>query len=107
MARFLSDSRYTNGVVSVNRNGQQFLVVRNLLVLNPAPTDSFITVTNEMINRPDIISYIAYQRPDLWWAICDINTIKNPYTDIKVNQRLRIPELNLLLAAINNLNLNL
>jgi hypothetical protein len=107
MARFLAGSRYTNGVVSVNRDGDQFLVLRDLLVLDPAPTDSFITVTDEMLNRPDIISYVAYQRPDLWWAIFDVNTIKNPYTDLYVNQRLRIPELDLLLSAINLLNLNL
>jgi hypothetical protein len=107
MARFLAGSRYTNGVVSINRNGDQFLVLRELLVMPPAPTDSFITVTNEMINRPDIISFIAYQRPDLWWAIFDINTIKNPFGDLQINQRLRLPELSLLLAAINQLNLNL
>ena len=107
MARFLSGSRYTNGVVSVNRNGDQFLVLRELLTLLPAPTDSFLNITNEMINRPDVISYIAYQRPDLWWAIFDLNNIKNPFTDLVVNQRLRIPELSLLLAAINTLNLSL
>lgn len=107
MARFLTGSRYTNGVVSVNRNSQQFLVLRDLLVLPPDPNDSFLNITNEMINRPDIISFVAYSRPDLWWAIFDVNNIKNPYVDIQVNQRLRIPELTKLLAAINTLNLNL
>jgi hypothetical protein len=107
MARFLTGSRYTNGVVSVNRDGQQFLVLRDLLVLAPDPSDSFLNITNEMINRPDIISFIAYNRPDLWWAIFDVNNIKNPYADLQVNQRLRIPELTKLLAAINTLNLNL
>jgi hypothetical protein len=107
MARFLSGSRYTNGVVSVNRDGQQFLVLRDLLALAPDPNDSFLNVTNEMLNRPDIISFIAYSRSDLWWAIFDVNNIKNPYADLQVNQRLRIPELTKLLAAINTLNLNL
>jgi hypothetical protein len=107
MARFLTGSRYTNGVVSVNRNGDQFLVLRDLLILAPDPDDSFLNITDEMLNRPDIISFIAYNRPDLWWAIFDINNIKNPFVDIKVNQRLRIPELSKLFAAINNLNLDL
>jgi len=106
MARFQAGSRYSNGLVSVNRNKAQFLVLRDLLNLQPAEDDSFITVTDEMINRPDIVSYIAYQRADLWWAIFDVNNIKNPLS-LKINQRLRIPELSQLLAAISTLNLDL
>lgn len=106
MARFLQGSRYSNGVVSVNRNGDQFLILRDTLVMPPDEDDQFITVTNEMLNRPDIISYVAYQRGDLWWAIFDINAIKNPMS-VKINQRLRIPELSKLLAAISTLNLDL
>lgn len=106
MARFLQGSRYTNGVVSVNRNNQQFLILRDTLVMPPDEDDQFITITGEMINRPDVISYIAYQRADLWWAIFDVNNIKNPMS-IQINQRLRIPELSKLLSAISTLNLDL
>jgi hypothetical protein len=106
MAIFLSGSRYTNGVVSVNRNGAQFLIPRDTLVLPPDEDDQYITVTNEMINRPDIISYVAYQRGDLWWAIFDVNNIKNPMS-VQINQRLRIPDLDKLLSAISTLNLDL
>jgi hypothetical protein len=106
MARFTTGSRYTNGIVSVNRNGDQFVVLRNLLVLPPAQTDTYITVTGTMINRPDTISTVAYQRPDLWWAIFDVNGIKDMFS-LQVNMRLRIPELDTLLAAIDTLNNNL
>jgi hypothetical protein len=106
MARFLAGSRYTNGLVSVNRNNQQFLVPRETLVMPPADDDQFITITNEMINRPDVLSYVAYQRGDLWWAIFDVNNVKNPMT-IQINQRMRIPDLSKLLAAISTLNMDL
>ena len=106
MARFLQGSRYTNGVVSKNRDGNQFLILRNLLILAPSELDTFITVTNEMITRPDILSFVAYQRPDLWWAIFDINAIKDVFS-LQVNQKLRIPPLNNVLSAINTLNSNL
>lgn len=106
MARFTTGSRYTNGIVSVNRNNDQFVVLRNLLILPPAPTDIYMTVTNTMLNRPDSISVIAYQRPDLWWAIFDVNGIKDMFS-LQVNMRLRIPQLDTLLAAIDTLNNNL
>lgn len=106
MARFLQGSRYTNGVVSVNRDNDQFLILRNILNIAPATTDTYLSVTNVMLNRPDIISYTVYQRPDLWWAIFDVNGIKSPY-DVQLNQQLRIPALNIVLSAINTLNLNL
>lgn len=106
MAIFLSGSRYTDGVVSVNRNNAQFLVPRLTLIMPPDEDDSYLTVTGEMINRPDIASFIAYQRGDLWWAIFDINNVKNPMT-LQVNQRLRIPDLGKLLAAISTLNSSL
>lgn len=103
MGRFLKGSRYTNGVVSENAKGEQFLVLRQLLSLDPDEDDSFLTITSEMINRPDILSFIAYQRPDLWWAILDVNEIKSVF-DIRINQKLRIPDLTKLLSAISNLN---
>jgi hypothetical protein len=106
MARFLQGSRYTNGVVSTNRDGNQFLILRNILSLAPSENDSFVTVTNEMISRPDILSYVAYQRPDLWWAILDVNGIKNVFS-LQVNQKLRVPQLSDILSAINTLNNNL
>ena len=40
--------------------------------------------------RPDIVSYVAYGLPELWWYVMEANGIKDIY-DFKSGITLRIP----------------
>lgn len=103
MANFNPLSRYANGIVSKNRSGQNFLTLRSALNLTESSGDIIITVTSDLVNRPDLIASKAYDNPQLWWVICEFNEIKDPFFDIKVGTILRIPELDRVLLAIEAL----
>lgn len=103
MANFKNLSRYTNAVVANNSKGQLYLPLRNPLGLPSAPDDIYITVTKELVNRPDLVSSNAYGIPDLWWVIYEYNNISDPFFSLSIGQTLKIPELNRVLNALNSL----
>lgn len=105
MGNFKRLSRYTGGVVSRNRNDEDFIVLRNSLNLEEGDNDRFIEVTQEFINRPDLLSSKVYGTPELWWVIYEFNEIQDPIIDLKVGQVLRIPEIERVLDAIDSLEL--
>jgi hypothetical protein len=104
MANFKEHTRYTGGQVATDREGRNFLVLRKPLNLSQSSGDIFVNITQDIINRPDLISFKAYGYPDLWWVILEYNGIKDPIFDLKIGQTLRIPEINRVLAAISALN---
>lgn len=104
MAVFKRNTRYTNGKSSQTREGKKFLLLRKQLILGSDPGDTFISIKQEDISRPDLISHKAYGTYNLWWAIMEYNKIQDPIFELKEGQILKIPELERLLKAINNLN---
>lgn len=103
MANFKRNTRYTNGLSSKNREGQNFLLLRHSLDLPPDSGDTLVAIKQEDILRPDLISQKAYRTPDLWWVIFEYNNIQDPMFDLKESQILKIPSLDRVLAAIQNL----
>jgi len=103
MANFKQSSRYANSQVTKNRSGKDFLILRQPLNLLPDQGDTFITVLQEHLERPDIISSLAYNDPDYWWVIFEFNGIRDPLFDLKIGQNLRIPEIERVLAALTEL----
>lgn len=103
MANFNPLSRYATGIVATNRKNKNFLTLRKSLNLTESSGDVFITVTADLINRPDLIAAKAYGDSQLWWVICEFNAIRDPFFDIKMGTILRIPEINRVLLAIEAL----
>jgi hypothetical protein len=103
MANFRQYSRYISGKIATNRSGQNFLVLRRPLNLIPASGDIFVTVTQEMEHRPDLVAQSAYGNPDLWWVIYEFNGIRDPLFGLRAGQILRLPELERVLGAIQDL----
>lgn len=103
MANFKPFSRYTNGIVTFTRDNKHFLVLRKPLNLKEDNSDVLVTVTQDICKRPDLVSYKAYNTPDLWWVIYEYNGIRNPLLDLKPGQILRIPQLERVNEAISNL----
>lgn len=104
MSNFRPLNRYTNGTITFTREGEQFLVLRKALNLAQDSGDTYITLTEDMIKRPDMISYNAYKTPDLWWVIMEYNNVSDPFFDLRINQMLRIPKIERVLDAINKMN---
>ena len=104
MANFKQFTRYTNGNTFINRSNKEFLVLRKNLKLEPGSSDIFIKITQQFIDRPDLIAQTAYNDIALWWAIYEFNNISDPYFDLKLEQILRIPDKDRLLEAISQLN---
>jgi hypothetical protein len=103
MANFKKTSRYVNGIVVTNSSNQKFLSLRRPLSLEENSGDIFITVTKEISKRPDLIAQKAYGNSELWWVIYEFNGIKDPLSEIKEGTLLRIPALERVLKAIQEL----
>ena len=105
MANFKRFSRYTNSVATKNRSEEDFLILRKPLNLIEDDGDIFVEMTQELLNRPDLISYKAYGSPDFWWVIYEFNEIRDPLFDLRMGMLIRLPELDRVLSAIDNLEL--
>lgn len=103
MANFKRLSRYTGGILEKNRSGKEFLVLRLPLNLEPSDGDVFVEITQDLIQRPDLIAHKAYGNASLWWVIYEFNGIRDPLFELKMGQIIRIPELERVLKAIEEL----
>jgi len=103
MANFKPLTRYTNGKFSENRSGTKFAVLRGSLNLEPKDDDIFVTINQNLKQRPDLIAFYAYGNSDLWWVIYEFNNINDPLFGMSLGQILRIPNKNRVIAAINEL----
>ena len=103
MANFKNTSRYKSAVATSNRSGKNFILLRRQLVLDPDQGDTFFTVTQEVLKRPDLIAQSFYGNTEYWWAIYEFNGIRDPMFELKLGQILRIPALSRVLAAIAEL----
>jgi len=104
MANFKPGSRYTNGTFTLSPEDSEFLILREKLDIPESSEDIFFIVEGEHIYRPELIAIEVYDRPELWWAIADINNIKEPMFDLEVGQELRIPPLSAVLQALDVIN---
>ena len=90
-------------IMTVIQSNKDFILLRKSLNLEENEGDSFIIVSQEYENRPDLLSYHLYDIPDLWWVIYEFNGIHDPFFDLKAGTRLRIPELERVIEAINKI----
>jgi hypothetical protein len=103
MANFKETSRYSRAIVTTNRSNKQFILLRRPINLSPDQGDTFFEVTQEVLKRPDLIAQTFYGNPEYWWVIYEFNGIRNPLFDLKLGQVLRIPALDRVLEAIQDL----
>ena len=57
----------------------------------PHRTDGEVVVTEGVRSRLDLLSDQAYQTPELWWVIAEVNNLVDPLGPLAVGSRLRIP----------------
>ena len=101
MSNFKNTSRYSQPVVSKNRSNKTFIVPRSPIKIESGEGDTFLTITQELLIRPDLISQRAYGNSEYWWVIYEFNGIIDPLFDLKLNDVLRIPPIENVLIAIS------
>lgn len=103
MANFKRSSRYFNREVQTDRNNSQFIVLRKSLGLEPANGDIYVTITQELTQRPDLIAHRVYGDVNLWWVIYEFNEISDPLFGLQIGQILRLPSAERVQEAISSL----
>lgn len=103
MANFKATSRYSHAVATTNRSNKSFIILRRSIELDPDQGDTFFTVTQEVLKRPDLIAQTFYGNVEYWWAIYEFNGVKDPLFELKIGQILRIPDLSRVIQAISKL----
>jgi hypothetical protein len=103
MANFKRLSRYTGGTVTKNRSLQDFLILRKPLNLKEGEGDIFVEITQDLEQRPDLIAQKAYEDPNLWWVVFEFNEIRDPLFDLVAGQLIRLPALDRVLEAVEEL----
>ena len=61
-----------------------------------AQLDDTLGYTLHVVKRGDTIDSIAldyYNNPTMFWLICDFNKIQDPYTKLKVGDKIKVPVL--------------
>lgn len=100
MANFKRTSRYARREIKTDRDGKQFITLKEPLNLQPAEGDIYVTITEELVQRPDLISFKAYGTTEYWWVIYEFNNISDPLFELTTGQILRIPRLARVQAAL-------
>lgn len=100
MANFKKTSRYKIVTTAKNRSNEDFVILKNPLNLEPGDGDTFLTINQELLQRPDLISQAAYGSTEYWWVIYEFNGIMDPLFGLRLNDILRIPPIEKVLQAI-------
>jgi hypothetical protein len=80
-------------VVSVDGVSEVDQIGGNLPKFATVRPVSYYRVAQEDLMRPDLISQKAYGTVSFWWAICLVNDLSNPLTDLVEGQLLKVPNL--------------
>jgi len=64
----------------------------------PHPTDTLYVLQEHEVGRPDILSYVFYKNPNLYWIILSVNDLADPFEDMKPGMLIRIPQLSRVLT---------
>lgn len=84
----------TSPYFDTNLNGF-YLDLLKLRDIPPQSDDIFFTVTQQYLNRPDLLAYDLYGDVNLWWvfAVRNKDVIKDPVFDMIPGQRIYLPKL--------------
>lgn len=85
----------------LDKDGVAFWDTPNFPTFQPKNTDRYVNVTADYVNRLDLMAFDIYGDVDLWWVIALVNGIDLIPGDLVINQRLRIPSLADVRAAIS------
>lgn len=85
-------SRFRSSKILTDENGNVFFETYYVRDIPYGDRDSYHEVTPGEEGRLDLISFIYYGTPLLWWVIAEANDIVSPLKDIYAGLVLRIPD---------------
>lgn len=91
-AQYKTLSRYTK-VPILKEKGKQYHATNRIRFVFSSPSDIYYVVTNMTVNRLDLISLKMYNSPIYWWVIAEANFIFDPFNEVYLGRKLRIPPL--------------
>jgi hypothetical protein len=94
----MNDSKYTRSnfylKVTVDNNLENDLVSNYWYLFQLKRSYSFVTITHDFIQRPDLLSFALYGTDNLWWILCKVNNIDDIWNDLIIGQIIIVPDIN-------------
>jgi len=97
----ISRSSWLSLAPLLRADGIVFWDTPDLPELAPSSGDRFIDVDSTYLGRLDLIAHDFYGDVNLWWAIALANNIDQIPTDMPIGTRLRIPDKQVVDAALS------
>ena len=98
--KFRQTSRYRNTSIYKNDDGHYYFGIWKVPKIDEQPEDIYYTIRYGQSLNLATISYEKYGTKDLWWVIAVANNILDPFTELKVNDVIRIPNLSYIYSKI-------
>lgn len=90
-------SRYRNLERIRYEDGVEIVETPDRVVIGRSSQDQYFEVTDEYMNRLDLVAHRFYNNTRLWWVIAYASNIINPF-EIPVGTKLRIPPLSVAIS---------
>lgn len=99
------DYKILNTKPSISENGDEYmdLLANNYKVTDEVPNGTFVTVTENYVARPDLISQAMYGTDDYADIICKYNGISNPF-ELNKDDLLFIPNMEFVSECVRAVN---
>ena len=81
-------SRYSNFPYYYNIEDDKYIYGTTAQLSDKTPYQEYTTKRGDTF---DSLAFTLYNNPLLYWVICDFNRIQDPYTELQVGTRLKIP----------------
>lgn len=101
---YSQDSRYRGATItSVDTDSglQNYTILKLPISVPDTQYDFFVEIDSTNEYRPDILSFQVYGTPDFGWALMEINNLRS-FKDLTLRNRLRVPPLDIIKAAIRD-----
>lgn len=83
-------SRYQSFPTYYNKQDDKYIYGTTAQLDDTTP---YVLHTIDINDNFDSLALKYYQNATLWWVICDYNHIQNPYTQLKIGDKIKIPTL--------------
>lgn len=101
---YKEESRYRGSTITsveTTEGLENYTILKLPINVPDTESDFYIEVDSTNEFRPDMLSFQVYGTPDYGWAIMEINTLRS-FKDLTIGNRLRIPLLDNIQAAIKD-----
>lgn len=88
----IEERRFLYRRANVNNNTELDYIDTPITTMDISYTQEW-RITGQYENRPDLISFKFYRSYDFAWLICDYNDILDPYDELEVGRKIKIPSL--------------